>query len=240
MLTIGAGNRQARAATITATSGAAADPVRRAFDVVVASALLVVAVPLILLFAAMLALSLRAWPFFSQTRIGRNGETFRFLKLRTLPPTAPAYADKYEIGRLAIPRCAQLLRATHLDELPQLFLVLTGKMSLVGPRPEMPRLHEAFSGPHRTAREALRPGCAGIWQVSVDNDRLIHEAPAYDLFYAAHASLALDAWILWRTALLAVGGRRVTIDDVPSWALRSVPADDLVLVGTGLTSSLAA
>jgi lipopolysaccharide/colanic/teichoic acid biosynthesis glycosyltransferase len=85
----------------------------------------------------------------------------------------------------------------------------------------MPQLHESFNRPHRAAREALRPGCAGIWQVSIDNDRLIHEAPEYDLFYAEHASLRLDAWILWRTAILAVGGGRVTIDDVPAWALRT-------------------
>lgn len=200
------------------TSGT--DVARRIFDVVVASALLTVAVPLIVLFALMLAASLRAWPFFSQTRVGRNGQAFRFLKLRTLPPTAPAYADKYEIGRVRIPRCAQVLRATHLDELPQLFLVLAGRMSLVGPRPEMPYLHERFNGTHRAAREAIRPGCAGIWQVSVDNDRLIHESPLYDLFYAEHASLRLDVWILWRTALLTVGGRRVTMDEVPAWALR--------------------
>jgi lipopolysaccharide/colanic/teichoic acid biosynthesis glycosyltransferase len=216
MLTIAAGVEEREAAQVARTEAS-----RRAFDIVVATGLLLVTLPLIVLFAVMLAVSLRAWPFFSQTRIGRNGHSFRFLKLRTLPPTAPAYADKYAIAKVRIPRCAQILRATHLDELPQLLLVLSGRMSLVGPRPEMPQLHESFNRPHRAAREALRPGCAGIWQVSIDNDRLIHEAPEYDLFYAEHASLRLDAWILWRTAILAVGGGRVTIDDVPAWALRT-------------------
>jgi lipopolysaccharide/colanic/teichoic acid biosynthesis glycosyltransferase len=220
MLTIAAGteDREAQAARREAA--------RRVFDVVVAAGLLLVTAPLIVGFALMLAVSLRAWPFFSQVRIGRNGQEFRFLKLRTLPPTAPAHADKYEIGRVRIPRCAQVLRLTHLDELPQLLLVLAGRMSLVGPRPEMPHLHEAFNRPHRRAREAMRPGCAGIWQVSVDNDRLIHEAPEYDLFYAEHASLRLDTWILWRTAVLALGGPRVSIGDVPSWALRGTVAGD--------------
>lgn len=199
----------------------AREAVRRGFDIVGATALLVVAVPMIVVFAAILAVSLRAWPFFAQTRVGRDGASFRFLKLRTLPPTAPAYADKYAIQSVEIPAFARLLRATHLDELPQLFLVLAGRMSLVGPRPEMPKLHESFSARHQATREAVRPGCAGIWQVSVDNHRLIHEAPAYDLFYSEQASLRLDLWILWRTALLAVGGRRVSLDDVPGWALRT-------------------
>jgi lipopolysaccharide/colanic/teichoic acid biosynthesis glycosyltransferase len=97
-------------------------------------------------------------------------------------------------------------------------------MSLVGPRPEMPHLHESFNRRHRDARESLRPGCAGIWQVSCDNHRLINEAPEYDLFYAEYASLRLDVWILWRTALLAIGGRRVTMDDVPQWALAPTSA----------------
>src|SRR5207245_198859 len=151
--------------------------------------------------------SLRAWPFFSQTRIGLNGREFKFLKLRTLPPSAPAYASKYEIEGVKRTKVAQFLRGTHLDELPQLFLVLAGKMSLVGPRPEMPNLHETFNRPHRLARESLRPGCAGIWQTSVDNDRLIVEAPEYDLFYAEQASLRLDLWILLRTAVMMAGGR---------------------------------
>jgi lipopolysaccharide/colanic/teichoic acid biosynthesis glycosyltransferase len=193
---------------------------RRTFDVVVGTALLIVAIPMIAMFALVLAASLRAWPFFVQTRIGHGGAAFRFIKLRTLPPTAPAYADKYAIQDVDIPFFARVLRATHLDELPQLLLVIAGKMSLVGPRPEMPQLHRSFVGAHRAAREQLRPGCAGIWQVSVDNHRLINEAPEYDLFYAEHASLRLDAWVLWRTALLAVGGRRVGLDAVPRWALR--------------------
>jgi lipopolysaccharide/colanic/teichoic acid biosynthesis glycosyltransferase len=197
-----------------------ADLPRRIFDVAVASALVMVALPMIAVFALVLAVELRAWPFFVQTRIGRSGRPFRFLKLRTLPTAAPAYTDKYQLASVAIPRFARLLRSTHLDELPQLFLVLAGRMSLVGPRPEMPHLHREFGVSHRQAREALRPGCAGIWQVSADNDRLIFEAPEYDHFYAEYASLRLDLWVLWRTALLIVGAPRVTIEDVPAWALR--------------------
>jgi lipopolysaccharide/colanic/teichoic acid biosynthesis glycosyltransferase len=233
LMTAVAGVRLARTTSDDIQRGAVA---RRMFDVVASAALIIVAVPMIAVFAVVLAVSLRAWPFFVQTRVGKNGQTFRFLKLRTLPTSAPAYTDKYQLQTIRLPKAARVLRAAHLDELPQLFLVLAGKMSLVGPRPEMPHLHESFIGMHRTAREALRPGCAGIWQVSIDNDRLIHEAPEYDLFYAEHASLRLDLWILWRTALLTVGGPRVTIDEVPAWALSAQRRD----LYQGFSSSLAA
>lgn len=194
---------------------------KRMFDVLVASALLVLALPLTLVFALAVWVLLQAPPFFTQTRIGRDGQPFRFMKIRTLPLTAPAYADKYAIGEVRTPPFCRFLRSTHLDELPQLLLVLRGEMSLVGPRPEMPHLHEQFGASQRMARERLLPGCAGIWQASVDNDRLIFEAPEYDLFYADHASWRLDLWVLWRTAALMLGGRRVSIDDVPAWARSS-------------------
>lgn len=212
---------------------------KRVFDVVVALTLIIVACPIIVALSVVLGLSLRTWPFFSQTRIGEHGQEFNFLKLRTLPRSAPAYADKYEIGMIDIPWIARILRASHLDELPQLFLVLTGKMSLVGPRPEMPHLHREFASSHQMAREAVKPGCTGIWQVSIDNSRLIHEAPGYDLFYVEHASLRLDLWILYRTVLLVVGGPRIVIGDTPSWALTPAAARDLV-VAESLPSSLAA
>lgn len=195
---------------------------KRALDVAVATVLLLLAMPLIVALAFATMVTLRASPFFSHRRVGRYGREFRFVKLRTLPVTAPAYADKYHIERVDMPRLCAFLRATHLDELPQLLLVIRGQMSLVGPRPEMPHLHETFAWHHRQAREALRPGCTGVWQVGIDNDRLINEAPEYDLFYAEHVSWRLDLWILWRTALLLCAGRRVSIDDVPDRARRPV------------------
>lgn len=201
---------------------------RRVFDVVGASVILIVTLPLIVVLAAALALTLRATPFFSQTRIGENGAPFRFLKLRTLPPAAPSYADKYEIRNVEMPKLARVLRATHLDELPQLFLVLSGRMSLVGPRPEMPQLHDRFDPLHRRGREAMKPGCAGLWQASVASSRLIAESPEYDLFYAEHASLRLDIWILWRTAAMMIGrGRPYELADVPGWARKT---DDGVIL----------
>ncbi len=189
---------------------------KRCLDVALGSVLALLAVPVIAVLAIGVACSLRCSPFFAQQRVGRDGRTFRFWKLRTLPKAAPAYADKYAIQTIATPRFTLFLRRTHLDELPQLFLVVLGQMSLVGPRPEMPQLHASADPTFARTRTSVRPGCAGLWQASVDQDRLIWDAPEYDLFYLRHASVRLDLWILWRTVVLMVGlGRHVSLGDVP-------------------------
>jgi lipopolysaccharide/colanic/teichoic acid biosynthesis glycosyltransferase len=139
---------------------------KRTFDIVVASILLLIAIPTILFCAVGTAISLRCWPFFTQERIGRDGRTFLFVKLRTLPAHAPRYASKYQLVALQIPRFSLALRKLHLDELPQLFLVVLGKMSLVGPRPEMPNLTDQFDSEFAKQRTSVRPGCTGLWQIS--------------------------------------------------------------------------
>lgn len=205
---------------------------KRAMDVIGATILLAASLPILLILAVGLALSLRAWPVFTQQRIGQHERPFRFVKLRTLPPTAPRYADKYEISELDLPRLARWVRACHLDELPQLFLVLAGRMSLVGPRPEMPELHEQAPRHFAVARTAVRPGCTGLWQIGRDADRLIHEAPRYDLAYVHRQTVLLDAWILWHTLLqiAGLGGPR-PLSRVPAWALAEIH-DPLEVVHT--------
>src|SRR3954447_14250682 len=118
---------------------------KRTFDVTVAATLLILTLPVIVLCAFVSLVSLRAWPFFTQTRVGRGGRSFRFVKIRTLPRNAPKYACKYDLAGLRVPRGTLLLRELHLDELPQLALVILGRMSLVGPRPEMAQLYDGFS-----------------------------------------------------------------------------------------------
>ena len=198
------------------------DGLKRAVDLVVGLILLAACLPVILVIAVGSALTLRAWPFFVQERIGRDGQTFRFLKIRTLPTATNPYADKYSLAELDIPRFTRLLRALHLDELPQLLLVVLGRMSLVGPRPEMPTLHAALPPGFAQARSRVRPGCTGLWQVGVDCDGLIGEAPEYDAYYVAHRSQRLDLWILWQTVRKVVSGGagQVVLDEVPTWASR--------------------
>jgi len=199
------------------------------FDVVVGSVLAALALPVIGVLAVGAAASLRAWPFFVQERVGGRGRRFRILKLRTLPTDAPRDADKYALRSLPLPRFASFLRRHHLDELPQLLLVPFGAMSLVGPRPEMPHLHDAGAPDFADLRTSIRPGCTGLWQVSRDAGRLIWESPEYDRFYLDHAGVRLDLWILWRSALLLAGlAPPVDLDDVPPWTtagtVRQLPA----------------
>lgn len=203
---------------------------KRAFDIAVGGLLLLITLPMILLCALVTAASLRAWPFFGQERVGLDGRVFRFVKIRTLRPSVPAYADKYEVAphELDAPAFCRLLRRLHLDELPQLALVVLGRMSLVGPRPEMPHLHAAMDPTFARTRTSVRPGCTGLWQVSVGSGGLIGESPEYDLAYVEQRTFALDLWILGRTFGLVVpfGGRAlVTLDDVPGRGHR--PTDSL-------------
>jgi lipopolysaccharide/colanic/teichoic acid biosynthesis glycosyltransferase len=191
----------------------------RLFDVLGAGLLFVVAVPVLLVLLAGSALSFRAWPVFTQVRVGRHGRPFCFSKVRSLPSTTPVDADKYAIAAVQNAPFGKFLRSSHLDELPQLLHVITGKMSLVGPRPEMEGLATTlFTPAFQEERTRVRPGCTGIWQISVDAGRLIAEVPEYDLAYVRSATLRLDLWVLWRTLLqLLTPAAPVTLDDIPAW-----------------------
>lgn len=193
---------------------------KRWFDLVAGTVLALVAVPLVLLFAVGVAVELRAWPFFSQTRIGRHGRHFGFLKLRTLPPSTPRYMLKDGFDVKALPPICRFLRRSHLDELPQLFLVPLGRLSLVGPRPKMPDDVEPVDERYGAARVQVPQGCTGLWQIGRDAEGLPHDAPHYDFYYLRHGTVRLDLWVLWRTALMMVGlGEPVALEHVPTWAI---------------------
>lgn len=191
---------------------------KRVFDILIGVPLAIVALPVILVLAAGVAASLHCWPFFVQERIAMGGRHFRFLKLRTLPADTPRYASKLEV-EMRTRAFTRFLRRTHLDELPQLFLVPLGTMSLVGPRPKMPDAFEPAPLPYTAARVQVPQGCTGLWQIGQHTSVLPHDAPQYDLFYLGHSSLRLDLWILWRTVLKLTGlGRPRALDDIPPWA----------------------
>ncbi len=147
---------------------------------------------------------------FRQQRVGRNGELFTMLKFRTMTETAEA--DKVELSRLndcdAVlfkmrddPRVTDLgrwLRRYSIDELPQLWNVVTGQMSLVGPRPALPDEVEKYDiDPRR--RLAVKPGLTGLWQVSGRSDLSWPETVRLDVQYVDNWSLGLDVSILCRT-----------------------------------------
>ena len=209
---------------------------KRTVDIVLATVLILITLPVMVAAALGSALVLRTNPLFTQTRIGQHGEPLQFLKFRTLPRCTDPYASKYDIASVRIPRFSAALRALKLDELPQLLLVLTGKMSLVGPRPEMPVLEERLDPGTRAVRRSARPGCTGLWQISDRCTGLICEAPEFDTYYVANRTLRLDLWILLRTTRFLVPfGRRplTTLDDLPRWAMRpyDLPTDTVAAPG---------
>jgi lipopolysaccharide/colanic/teichoic acid biosynthesis glycosyltransferase len=206
---------------------------KKLFDVVAGFVLSLVAVPIVAVLAAVGGVVWRANPFFVQERVGFDGRRFRLWKLRSLPPEAPAYADKYALTEVPIPPFGRLIRKFHLDELPQILHVVSGKMSLVGPRPEMAFLHEQMPEDLAETRVSVRPGVTGLWQISEASSGLIREAPEYDHVYVEARSLRLDAWVLWRTLCKFFGAGTVTLADVPAWAL----PDDLTRLPDGVPVS---
>lgn len=205
----------------------------RAAELAIALVLALVTLPLLVLVAAASALAYRTSPVFVHERVGRHGQRFAFVKIRTLPPTTGRYLDKHAIGAQRIPRSMQLVRRMHLDEIPQLWLVLTGHLSLVGPRPEMAVLHSRIGERAAAERLSVRPGVTGLWQVSPHCDGLIFERVEYDRLYVRHRNLLLDLWILAKTAEKMALGRKVHLYEVPRWAIgpeRQPAIIDLVAV----------
>jgi hypothetical protein len=155
------------------------------------------------------------------------------VKLRTLSPSTPRYMDKHTLGidKMQLPWLCSLLRRTHLDELPQIFSVVAGSMSLVGPRPALPGDVEPISAEFESARRRVRPGCTGLWQLSTASTDTATSAPRFDLYYLRRASTRLDLWIIVRTVGWVLGRvKPIEIDDVPDWLLGPglVSASDLV------------
>ncbi len=188
---------------------------KRVFDVLLGAALLVLAVPLLLPASIVLAATLGANPFFLQRRVGLGARQFTLFKLRTLPTSTPTDLDKHGVAALDVPRVCRLVRRLHLDELPQLINVIVGSMSLVGPRPEMPNLHQRMDPGFATLRTSITPGCTGLWQISTSCQGLIDEDESFDRFYVTHRNLRLDAWVLTHTLRCFVGRpRMITIGEV--------------------------
>jgi exopolysaccharide biosynthesis polyprenyl glycosylphosphotransferase len=194
------------------TSSADAEPAthyaaaKRAMDVMLASGSLILASPLLLAITVWIRLDSPGPALFLQKRVGRGGRIFQILKFRTMD----AGAAKYDVSPAnpadeRITRAGRVLRRTSLDELPQLFNVLAGDMSLVGPRPEMPFLVERHFSEHQPRLQVL-PGITGLWQLSADREFRIHENVHYDLYYIRNRTFFLDAAILIHTLFFAMRG----------------------------------
>jgi lipopolysaccharide/colanic/teichoic acid biosynthesis glycosyltransferase len=191
---------------------------KRAIDVVAASVLLLVLLPLLFAIAAAVVLDSGAPVLFRQSRVGRGGKRFEMLKFRTMrsdrrrrsagPPSGMSERRlrHKSIRDPRVTRLGRFLRRACLDELPQLWNVLRGEMSLVGPRPELPSIVDAYQ-PWQHMRHLVAPGITGWWQINRCEDRLMHESTELDIYYVRHHSLLLDARILTRTLSAVIEGR---------------------------------
>jgi exopolysaccharide biosynthesis polyprenyl glycosylphosphotransferase len=184
--------------------------IKSAFDRAVATSALTLLLPLFLLIAAAIRLSDGGPALFRQTRVGKDGKPFTLCKFRTMVVDA-----EQRLGELTsfnegdgllfkmrhdprITRVGRWLRRHSLDELPQLLNVLTGDMSLVGPRPALPGETNAY-GDHVRRRLAVKPGITGLWQVNGRSDLPWDEAVRLDVRYVENWSFVLDLQILWKT-----------------------------------------
>jgi exopolysaccharide biosynthesis polyprenyl glycosylphosphotransferase len=183
---------------------------KRAFDLLGASLGLLAVSPLLLVVAVAVKLGSRGPVFFGQQRVGRHGQRFRMLKFRTMVPEAEAMKDslrhrneaKEGLFKIAkdprVTRVGRLLRASALDELPQLWNIVRGEMSLVGPRPLVIDEDQRIEGWHRRRLE-LMPGMTGPWQILGPSRVPLKEMVAIDYLYVANWSLWTDIKILLRT-----------------------------------------
>jgi exopolysaccharide biosynthesis polyprenyl glycosylphosphotransferase len=177
--------------------------VKRVFDAAASAAMLVLSLPILLVAALAVAATSRGGVLYRQERVGKNGRPFQLWKLRTMRPGAEGTAGEVlsSPGDPRVTPIGRWLRALRIDEIPQLWNVLAGDMSLVGPRPERPeftrRFAESVSG--YRLRLSARPGLTGLAQVSGDYSTEPEIKLRYDLAYLNNWSLGLDLAILLRT-----------------------------------------
>ena len=189
---------------------------KRFFDLALVIPSLLILSPLYLVIALAIMINSRGGVFYTQKRIGRDGKLFTFPKFRTMKPGS----DEIRLEILGRPdenmteryrndpritKVGRVLRRFSLDELPQLFCVLTGKMSLVGPRPILPEEEVQLSEFH-FKRNIAKPGLTGIWQVSGRKDTTWEERMAFDIKYIQQWSVALDMILIFRTAKVIISG----------------------------------
>jgi len=191
---------------------------KRAFDLLFGLFALILALPLMALSALMVYLDDGPPVIFRQKRVGKNGHLFEVLKFRTMIRGAEQLQSQVERRDLdgnlihkvrddpRVTRVGRVLRRFSLDELPQLFNVLAGTMSLVGPRPEIPYLVENYQSWQRK-RFTVLPGMTGWWQVTGRSDKPMHLHTEDDLYYIRNYSIWLDLQIIFRTIWVLLIGK---------------------------------
>lgn len=197
------------------------ETIKRTIDILLSLLMLILLAPLMALIALLIKLDSPGPVLFLQERVGRYGKLFRVYKFRTMWGNPHAWsrelttqAEKghiiHEIARdPRVTRTGMFLRRTSLDQLPQLFNVLKGDMSLVGPRPEIPFMYEQLHElrPDYLERLVVRPGMTGLWQISGRSYDSMEDVLKLDLYYVRSYSLLLDLKILFQTVVAGLSGR---------------------------------
>ena len=192
--------------------------VKRTFDLIGASLLMLLLSPVMLTIAIAIKLDSRGPAIFRTQRVGENGRLFFMHKFRTMVHGADKLVPELEQNGVyangiykvkddpRVTRVGRLLRRMSLDELPQLVNVLKGEMSLVGPRPEQPWIVERYE-PWQRKRLSVMPGMTGWWQVNGRSDRPMFLNTEFDLYYIQNYSPVLDLVILWKTIWVVLKGK---------------------------------
>jgi exopolysaccharide biosynthesis polyprenyl glycosylphosphotransferase len=182
------------------------DRAKRSIDIGLCVMVGILALPVMAIISLAIKLDSPGPILFKQKRVGRYGLLFDLYKFRSMFADSPPYAvNPGSLDDPRITRVGRFLRKSSLDELPQLVNVLKGEMSLVGPRPEMPFIVEQYDAEHKERLKAL-PGITGLWQLSGDRRKAIHENMEYDLYYLYNRSFFLDVTILFQTFVFAFRG----------------------------------
>jgi len=178
---------------------------KRSFDFMLSLVGAIILLPFFLIIVILIKLDSNGPVIFKQERIGADGKKFIIFKFRSMQVKAKEYMKKPEKSFAQITRIGRILRQTGLDEFPQIFNVLRGEMSLVGPRPELPFIAEEYSE-HQKQRLSVKPGITGLWQISSKTDEPIHYNLKYDLAYLENVSFPLDIKILCKTLIFLLKG----------------------------------
>ncbi|GHH99512.1 sugar transferase [Neobacillus kokaensis] len=183
--------------------------VKRAYDILLATAGIIIALPIVVIFAVLIVLETPGSPFYVQERMGKNGKCFKLVKLRSMRIDAEKDGAKWaEINDPRVTKIGAFIRKSRIDELPQLLSVLKGDMSIVGPRPERPLFTEKFNREIKgfSNRLLVKPGLTGLAQVNGGYNISPKEKLQYDLEYIQNLTFSLELKIMVKTFKVILTG----------------------------------
>ncbi len=184
--------------------------IKRLLDIIISLAILLFVFPLLLVLMVCIMAETSGSPLFMQTRIGKNGKQFTLIKLRSMVKNAAQIGSfQTSASDARITSVGRFLRMTSFDELPQMWNVLVGDMSLIGPRPETPQQESLYTHSDWQLRHIVKPGITGLAQVSGRSNLSPEQRLKFDLEYVSNYNFLMDIKIVIKTLLIVVTGRGV-------------------------------